>query len=94
MISGNHIRNQEKKINQMSTESQFQKKILGMVYTLGMDVTCLMMYNTFLHYNRLLIQAYFSQGVLKRIPSRISLICIYIQSLNTEIPGLLQSGYI
>ena len=26
MISGNHIRNQEKKINQMSTESQFQKK--------------------------------------------------------------------
>ena len=34
MIFGNYIRNQEKKLNQMRTESQFQKIFLGKVYTL------------------------------------------------------------
>ena len=33
-IFGNHIRNEEKKLNQMSPKSQFQIFFLGMVYTL------------------------------------------------------------
>ena len=35
MIFGYHIRNQEKKLNQMITESQFQIFFLEMVYTLS-----------------------------------------------------------
>ena len=35
MIFGNHIRNQEKKLNRMITESQFQIFFLEMVYTLS-----------------------------------------------------------
>ena len=34
MIFGNYIRNQEKKLNPMSTKSQLPKFFLGMVYTL------------------------------------------------------------
>ena len=36
MIFGNHIRNQENKLNQISSESKFQNFFLGMVYTLAM----------------------------------------------------------
>ena len=38
MTFRNHIRNREKKLNQMRIKSRFQIFFLGMVYTLGMTL--------------------------------------------------------